>query len=165
MGKNETFTFNGIPKNVAELSALPEAALTNPFQAAALTVLALCRYCEDTQSGIDMLNWLKGPQPLSTYEQQFLRDRLRGKAYVPNSYFAGTSPQNNYTPPQPLTVIVKDDPYSYVEEGYAKLLIQSSGADTARPIKMRRKGQETWFLWEQFLLPDIRQPVANDPWA
>jgi len=162
---SQTFIFDNVPKNAAELSALPETELISPFQAAALTVLALCRYGEDTAACIDMLNLLKGPQPLSPYEQQFLRDRLRGKDYLPYSYFAGASPQNNYSPAQPLTLTIQADPYSFAEEGYAKLLVQSAGADQPRPIKLRRKGQSQWFLWEQFLLSDIRQPVADDPWA
>lgn len=165
MENNNTFVFKAIPGNVSELSALPEAALQTPFQAAALTVLALCRYCEDVQCGIDMLNYLKGPQPLTEYEKQFLKDRLTGKNYVAYSYFSGTSPQNNYTPQMPLTIMILENPYSYDEEGYAKLLIQSSGADSPRQIKLRRKGQDQWFLWEQFLLSDIRQPVAADPWV
>ena len=163
--ENKTLVFNGIPGNVAELSALPEAVLQTPSQAAALTVLALCRYCDDAQSGIDMLNFLKGPQPLSDYEKQFLRDRLTDKSYVAYSFFNGTSPENNYTPSKPFSITIMEDPYSYSEDGYAKLLIKSSGADTPRPIKLRRKGQDQWFLWEQFLLPDIRQPIASDPWA
>ena len=165
MGSNEVFTFQSIPQSVAELSALPEAVLSNPFQAAALTILALCNYSNNAQSTVDMLNFLKGPAPLTTYEQQFLRDRLTGKAYVPLSFFAGASPQNNYMPTKPYTVTVMDDPYSYGEEGYAKLLVKSSGADQPRPIKLRQKGQGQWFLWEQFLLSDIRQPVEEDPWA
>ena len=161
----QSFTFQAIPQNAAELAALPEAALTSPFQAAALTVLALMRYVQDAQAGIELLNHLKGPQPLSPYEQQFLRDRLRDKLYLPNSYFAGATPQNNYIPSLPLTITVMEDPYSYAEAGYAKLLVRSSGADQPRPIKLRAKGQTQWFLWEQFLLSDIRQPVADDPWA
>ena len=162
---SETFVFNGIPQNTAELSTLPEAALQTPFQAAALTVLALCRYCEDAQAGIDMLNFLKGPQPLSEYEKQFLRERLTDKNYVVYSYLNGTSPENNYTPELPLTITIMDNQYSYNDEGYAKLLIQSSGADSPRPISLRQKGQDQWFLWEQFLLPDIRKPIEADPWA
>ena len=162
---SQTFIFHGVPQTVIEFSTLPEAALTTPFQAAALTVLAFCRYCEDEKSGIDMLNFLKGPQPLSQYEQQFIRDRLAGKNYLPYSFFAGATPQNSYVPVRPLALIVKEDSYSYAEDGYAKLLIQSSGADQARPVRLRRKGQAQWFLWEQFLLSDIRQPIKDDAWA
>jgi len=161
-----TFEFQSLPKNVAELTALPEIALTTPFQAAALTVAILCNYNDDVQATIDMINYIKGPQPLSAYETQFLKDRLKGKNYIPLSFFAGTSPQNNYVPTQPYTITISSDPYSFVEDGYAKLVIKSSGADSVRPIKLRRKGAEgPWFLWENYLLSDIRQPVAADPWA
>ena len=161
----ETFIFPQLPQNAAELSATPEAALTSPYQAAALTVAALCRYGESPQDCIAMLNVLKGPQPLSPYEIQFLRDRLSGKAYLPFSFFAGASPVNGYSPSQPYTVTILSDPYSFAEEGYAKLLVQSAGADQARPVKLRRKGASNWFLWEQFLLSGIREPAADDPWA
>jgi hypothetical protein len=162
--KHETFTFNAVPAGVPELSTLPEAALTTPFQAAALTVIALCRYGEDPQGTIDMLNFLKGPQPLNPREVQFFKDRLAGKAYKPFSFFAGATPQNNYTPTQPYQITVSEDAHTYDNAGYARLQISSGGADSPRPITMRQKGDQ-WFLWEQFLLSDIREPVANDPWA
>ena len=160
----KTFTFQTLPKNVAELQAMPEASLKDPYATAALTVAALCRYEESVDDCIAMLNFLKGPQPLSPFQIQFLRDRLVGKGYVPRSYFAGTSPQNNYEPSVPYTVTVTENPYSYQNEGYVKLLIKSSGADTPREIQMRAKG-DTWYLWENYLLPDIRVPAALDPWA
>ena len=37
-----TFTFAALPESLAQMQALPEAVLENPFQTAALTVLALC---------------------------------------------------------------------------------------------------------------------------
>ena len=160
----KTFTFSSLPETRAQLAALPEAALTDPFAAAALTVLALCRYGADRDAALDMLNFLKGPQPLSVYETQFLRDRLGGKEYKPFSYFAGATPANNYTPDVPYTVTVEDNPYSYDAEGYATLYLRSGGADSPRQVKLRRKGEQ-WFLWEQFLLSDIRTPAKDDPWA
>ena len=165
MNKKETFIFENIPNDLSELKLLKEANLNNPFETAALTVLALCRYCDDNASGIEMLNFLKGPQPLNPYEQQFLKDRLTGKKYLPYSYFDGATSENNYTPSMPFTITVQEDPYSYTEEGYAKLLIKSSGADQPRPIKLRQKGKEQWFQWEQFLLSDIKPPIESDPWS
>lgn len=160
----QTFRFSAIPGNAAQLRALPEAALTSPFQTAALTALALCRYETDPAATVELLNFLKGPQPMSPFEVQFLRDRLSGKGYVARSYFAGASPANNYTPALPYAVTVFDGPYSYQNDGYAKLMLRSSGADSPREIMLRRKGEQ-WFLWENYLLPDIRVPAALDPWA
>ena len=37
--------------------------------------------------------------------------------------------------------------------------------DSPRPIKLRRKGNGQWFLWEQYLMTGIRIPTSADPWA
>lgn len=162
--KTETFEFSEIPSTLDELKSLPEAKLETPFMTAALTVLALCRYEKDVNSAIEMINFLKGPVDLTEYDKQFLRDRLKGKSYVPRSYFEGTSPENDYTPPVPLTIKVFEYAYSYSEDGYAMLEIRSSGADSPRQIKLRKKGNE-WLLWQQYLLPYIRTPKKDDAWA
>ncbi len=164
MATSKTFTFATLPTTKAQLTALPEYALNSPFATAALTVLAMHAYTLNTQNGIEMFDAIKGPQPLSAYDKQFLKDRLSGKEYLPSSYMQGSSPQNGYTPTTPYTITVSDNPYSYDEQNYAKLYITSSGADYPRPIKLRAKGEQ-WFLWENMLLPSIRVPVAQDPWA
>ena len=84
--KKETFRFAALPEILSQLQALPEAQLQTPYQTAALTVCALCAYAADKNIGIQMLNWLRGPRPLSNFEISFLDDRLQdGKHYVPFS--------------------------------------------------------------------------------
>ena len=165
--KSETFTFAALPESLAELQALPEAALDTPFQTAALTVLALCAYSADRQIGREMLNWLRGPRPLNGQEISFLNDRFRdGKTYLPFTYFAGSTPDNNYIPTQPYTIQVESNHISREEPGYMKLFIPCGGADDPRPIKLRQRGSDgKWFLWEQYLLTGVRNPKAADPWA
>jgi len=174
--KRVTITFESLPQNVAELQALPQASLASPYGTAALAVAAMCAYESSPQAAADMLNFLRGPRPLTPYDQQFMRDRLRGKGYKPYSFFEGSSPQNNYVPTQPYRVTVFDNPHSWVSEDssqssagpvqYARLLMQSSGADSPRWITMRYKpSTNQWFLWEHQLLADIRTFVSADPWA
>lgn len=159
-------TFNELPTTMEMLRALPEASLREPYYAAGLLVAALCLWPTDQKVALDMINFLKGPQGLSTYEIQFINDRLRGKAYLPLSYFQGSSPENGYQPSSPYTVTISTVPTSFDEEGYAKLYLQSSGADSPRPVQLRHKPSSgEWFLWEQMLLSDIRIPVSEDPWA
>ncbi|MBO4763675.1 MAG: hypothetical protein J5485_03555, partial [Candidatus Methanomethylophilaceae archaeon] len=57
-----------------EFKALPQAALSTPFDTAAMTVLALCFYPQDKNLCFDMLNFLKGPESLSEYEKTFIND-------------------------------------------------------------------------------------------
>lgn len=164
--KRETFTFATLPESLDQMKALPEAALSTPFQTAALTVCALCAYAVDKQIGIEMLNWLRGTRPLNGQEISFLNDRFRdGKTYIPFSYFAGATPENNYTPSEPFTLVIESDHTSGAEQSYMKLFIPCGGADSPRPIKLRMKGDGKWFLWEQYLLTGIHAPKVDDPWA
>jgi len=163
---SETFTFAALATNVAQLQALPEASLDSAFKTTALTIVALCRYEQSPAEAIEMLNFLKGPAEVSTYEKQFIQERLTGKMYKARSFFAGATPQNGYTPTQPYTITVSQTPYSFDEDNWATLYVTSGGADNPRPIKLRKKpstGQ--WFLNDIQCLADIRVPVDEDPWA
>ncbi len=164
--RSETFSFPALPQNVAELRALPEASLDSPFKTAALAVAAVCAYEKDAASVHEMLSFLQGPEPLSALEIQRLRDRLAGKGYKSFSFFAGATPENGYTPEVPYRITVSANPYSFSEENWATLYVTSGGADSPRPVKLRKKpstGQ--WFLNELQCLADIRVPASADPWA
>lgn len=161
-------TLNTLPKNLEELNAMPQAALTDPEEVAALTVAALARYPQDPAAAAAMLDYLRGPRPLNGMDKQFLKDRFRGKDYLMRSYFYGATPENNYTPALPYRVDISENPYSrsQIAEGYLTLYVSCGGADSPRPLKLRCKpstGQ--WFLWEQQLLAGIRIPQKADPWA
>lgn len=159
-----TISFFAIPDSLSAFTALPQAALKTPFDAAALTLLALCVYTSDPQTGVEMLNWLRGPRPLNTMELSVLRDCFRsGKTYLPFSYFAGATPKNHYTPTHPFTLTVFRGQTPDAEPGYEKLFLRSGGADTPRPIRLRRRKDGTWLLWEQYLLTDIRRPETEPP--
>lgn len=162
-----TFTFAALPESLAEMQAMPEAAMNSPFETAALTVCALCAYAADKEIGKEMLNFLLGPRPLNNFQISFLDERFREGHYVPFSYFKGAVPENDYTPSTPFTITIDSGLYSNAnaEEGYKKLFIRSGGADSPREIVLRMRGDGKWFLWDQFLLVGIRNPKSDDPWA
>ncbi len=167
-GNNNTqeFTFDVLPVNLTQLQSLSEASLDSPFKTTALAIAALCNYEKDLNATIEMLDFLKGPENVSEYEKQFFKDRLTGKIYKVYSFFDGATPQNNYTPSQPYTIKVSANPYSFDNENWATLYVTSGGADSQRPVKLRKKpstGQ--WFINEIQCLSDIRVPVEADPWA
>ena len=164
--RTESFTFASFPNNLAELQALKEASLDSAFKTTALTIVALCSYEKNPEGCIEMLNFLKGPEDLSTHEKDFIKERLNGKFYKTFSFFEGATPENSYTPNVPYIIKVSENPYSFDEENWATLYVKSSGADNPRPIKLRKKpstGQ--WFLNDIQCLSDIRIPVKDDPWA
>lgn len=159
---SERIKFEKLPDNMEEFISLSN--LENPKETAALFVIAIATYVKDKDLGIEMINHLKGPEKLNPYGLQFLRDCLRDKPYLPNSYFLGTNPQNNYEPPVPYEVEVFEDQVNYVE-GYERVLLQSSGADSKRLLVLRKKGNQ-YFVWDYpGILSGIRIPVKDDKWA
>ncbi|MGB4312228.1 MAG: DUF6935 domain-containing protein [Natronincolaceae bacterium] len=167
-GSNNSWSvvFNKMPMSLEEIKSLPESSLNEPYYAVALLIPTLCLWPKNKEEAINMINFLRGPGILSNYESQFISERLRGNEYIPMSYFKGATPENGYEPQKPFTVTVSSVPGSFAEEGYAQLYLQSGGADSPRPVKLRKKpstGQ--WFLTDQMLLAQIREPVSEDPWA
>lgn len=167
-GRNytETFTFASLPTNVAELQALPESSLDSAFKTTALTLAVLCNYEHNPDATIEMLGFLKGPGEVSGFEKQFIKEHLGSEGYKARSFFEGATPQNSYKPNVPYKITVIENPYSFDNENWATLYVQSGGADNPRPMKLRKKlstGQ--WFLVEIQCLADIRVPVEEDPWA
>lgn len=159
------FTFSKIPDTVEEFKSMPNFSLKNPHSTAALFLIALCKYVDNKQIGIDMINVLKGPAPLSKHDEQFLRDRLMDKLYLPFSYFDGATPANNYTPNKPLILNTYDDTIGTQQEGYERVFVSTPGADSKRYIQLRKKGDE-FFLWDYpGILSGIRIPAKDDPWA
>ncbi|MBO4689144.1 MAG: hypothetical protein J5636_11615 [Clostridiales bacterium] len=166
--QRKTVVFQEMPETLEQMMALPEAKMKDPFDVAALTVAALCVWPSNKEESIRMLNFLKGPQPLSPMQISFIADRFRDADYVPRSYLKGATPQNNYMPQRPYSVEIYELAHSRdnFSQGYITLNLNSGGADSPRQIQLRTKPSTgDWFLWEQFILVGIRVPDQANPWA
>lgn len=165
--QSKTYTFQTLPTSLEAFKALPEAQLKDVYAVAALSVLALTRYETSREECFAMLDFLKGPEPLTPTEKAQINDRfMDGKTYKVKALFEGATPQNNYTPAQPYQIKVSSNPYSFENQNWANLYVHSGGADSPRPVRLRMKpstGQ--WFLVEIQYLGDIRIPVAQDKWS
>lgn len=156
-----------IPESLPEFEALAAGQRT-PEKISALFLCALSLFDRNMADGVSAMNLLRGPKPMTPYDAQFLRDRLRGKAYLPLAYFEGATPQNGYKPNAPYVLNVLSDPRPQdIEPGYLRVFLKTAGADSPRPIKLRQKASTgEWFLWEySSILSGIRIPAAEDPWA
>ncbi len=161
------FTFPHFPKSYEEFLPLASELMTQPEGTAALLIIALKVYIKDRETGLEMLNHLHGPRPLSAHDKQFIRDRMMDKPYLPDSYAEGAIVDNNYTPDEPFAVNVEHDPIPSYEDDMFRVRLHSSGADSPRLVVLRKKksGHE-WFLWEYpAIVTGIRVPKAEDPWA
>lgn len=161
-----TYIFHHLPQDVSEMEGLWELQESAPEHTAAFCVAAFCRYPHSKEDCFAMVDILRGPNPMNSSYRQFISDRFRDKDYVPRSYFAGAVPDNDYTPDEPWTLTVKTDTHSFDEENMARLYISSGGADSPRPITLRKAKDGNWYLWEySSVLLGIRLPAAEDPWA
>ena len=86
-----------IPENLPEFELLA-AEGRQPERICALFLCALALFDRNKEAGAAAMNLLRGPKPLTPYDCQFLRDRLRGKSYLPLAYFEGATPENGYQP-------------------------------------------------------------------
>ncbi|NLB27725.1 MAG: hypothetical protein GX819_02080 [Clostridiaceae bacterium] len=162
-----TITFPVLPTNYEEFVTLAGDMMKKPEGTAALLLVALKLYVDDRDLGLEVLNFLHGPRPLSVRDQQFIRARMMDKPYLPDSYFAGARPDNNYTPDQPLIIELMPDPVPAESEEFKKVRLNSSGADSPRLVTLRRKASgDVWFLWDYpAIVTGIRIPAKEDPWA
>ena len=74
MNKSEKIIFPSIPNTIEEFKALPQAQMMTAFDTAAMTVLALSVYPSNKALSLEMIDFLRGPRPLSVYEKQFIAD-------------------------------------------------------------------------------------------
>lgn len=160
------FQFPELPKTETDFRSMPTFGFDSPFQVAALLIVALTSWKDNREECYQMIDALKGPQKMSPMDRQFVRDRMMSKGdYLAKAYFNGATPENNYTPSEPFTIEVKENPYTYDDPGYARVQVITKGADSPRYITLRQKGEE-WFLWEfAGILSDIRKPKEEDPWT
>ena len=68
-----------IPEKLQEFETLA-AKGRQPEHICALFLCALSLFDRDKDAGTAAMDLLRGPKPMSPYDCQFLRDRLRGKA-------------------------------------------------------------------------------------
>ena len=163
--KTVDVVFSSLPETYEEFIAMPQAALSTPYDTAAMTILAFCFFPQDKELCYKMIQYLKGPTDLSDYQRSFIKDRFMDQDYVPRSYFKGATPANDYLPSQPYTITISTNPHSFDNDGYVRVWIRSGGADSPRQIDLRKAKDGKWYLWEQYVLVGIRKPESQNPWA
>ena len=168
------FTENG-DETVVEMSKLPESLeelkeleenFKQPTFAPAILVALMCHYKTNPDETMDMLNFINGPEEITPYKKNYYKDRfMDGKYYKPFSYFEGATRENNYTPTTPYRITIKNNPRGPKEEDRKGFLMKSSGADNLRQVSVRMKRSTGyWYLSEELLFADIREPIEKDEW-
>ena len=165
-----TYTFNALPRNMEELKTLEVNSreyFKSPYFVTALFICCLNRITDNSSDAWHMINYLRthtatvGENNIFKVSNVAMQDIVQRLTYKdPNgypvsnglrSYFAGSSPDNQYTPTTPyqLTVVEKSDAYT-TEDGIlcAKLYVKSSGSDyLIGPLRLRKVEGHDWLVY------------------
>ena len=165
-----TLSFNKLLTTKEEFESLD---YTNPYNTVAAFIHLICSYEEKNSSSFyEKLQLLMVDyQPISEIMKQNIKDIMLQNhkyTYIGKSYFIGSSPENDYTPTEPYQLDIIENEYSSIEEGYKRLFVKSSGADSLRPITVRLAKDGKYYIWSDSfmgLLSDIRPLESSNPWV
>jgi hypothetical protein len=152
----QTFEIPALPTTVDEFVALRNDMATTPFGGAVVYVVALVLYSNDPELGLQCLtvavdaseltsgDIFKGKAPTKRRLRE-LKDRIAARPYLARSYFKGTTPENRYEIPSgPLSIQIRHQDRDVFTEDSAKVFVHSSGADSPRPITLKKNNRGVW---------------------
>lgn len=162
-------TVSSFPKTADEFKTFRDQTATTPQGGALVFAVALNVYGSDAKLGaqfltlcLDMDRLTDGEEGVSGKQPSGLRDfkdRNGAKPHIARSMFAGTKPENGYELPAfPLQLTFQDRPET-IKDTEAKVFIVTSGADTPKPLQLRKNDKGIWKAneWSSFQ-GNCRQP-------
>lgn len=174
----ESIQIESVPKIIGEFVSLRDQLAQTPQGGAAMMIVALLAFAEDEELGrqclttaVDRERLQEGTGGYKGWElrvrdRRLIESQTRGKAHVLRSYIQGTSPGGGYAlPAPPYEMVFSSNRYSGdVESGKFKVFVDSSGADTPRPVTVRRNNRGVWkaLEWSSLLVGVKAAPVDDD---
>lgn len=168
-----------MPRTAEAFRSLRDSAARTPEGGAILFVLALNAYAEDKAFGETCVTMMLANDPVfversepgawlgysPSKHSEYLLKRLSSYAGIARSYVRGTKLDDDYAlPPLPWAIRVARNKYSALENGDVKVFVFSTGADSRRPVEMRKNDQGVWKVAGFSSLPmPVKTPPPRDP--
>ena len=168
-----------LPKNFEEFRVMYDEMAGTPEGAAALFVIALKMYAENPETGYSCIMLMRETNDLRKsasrhsfqgytmcmMELSLLESQLSSQPYLPDSYFNGAWPTNNYLHgDRDQEIDISSNPYSGdASTGRFKVFVRSSGADTPRPVLTVKNEDGHWKVKEySSLIIGIRKAAREE---
>ncbi len=153
------YLISKLPVNPEDFTTLLPEMEKTPEGAAAACVLALYLTALDNSLAKQLLRAMNPEVSHSTI--QLAQSQLKSKPYLIRSYFSGTTNQNGYAMPEKLEIEFTTNKYSGSEDsGKIKFFTACSGADSPRPLTVKKGLDGTWYAHEwSSLVVGIRSPL------
>lgn len=175
---NETFTIgiSNIPTTIENFISIRDDLSATPQGGAAIFIVAMLMYVQNEELGmqaftiaLDRNNLVednsgyKGFKPDKSFIYM-VQNYLKPRPYLANSYILNTSHLNGYSlPSKPYKIKLSTNPYSNISEDEIKLFIECSGADSPRPIIMKKNDKGIWKTSNySSLFVGIKTPPVSD---
>ncbi len=153
---SQTVKIEKKPKTIEEFIKLRNEIAVKPEGGAAMFLLALKIYKVNKEFGKKCLvvtvkkgslikgNIYKGYQ-LFKSDMQLIERQIESKYGLIDSYIKGSGPENKYTVKLPYIYEFTTNPYSGdPASGSYKILVKCSGADSDRPIRLKKNEKGYW---------------------
>jgi len=163
-------------ETVEKFLELRDKIAITPEGGAAVFLLALKIYTDNPKLGkqclviaVDQDNLQKGEIykgfELITPDMNLIKRQIIEKnRQLPNSYISGSSPENAYEVKLPYTFEFMSNPSSGdAASGTFKLFVKCSGADSPRPLTLKKNNRGLWKASEwSSLLVGVQKPPVDD---
>lgn len=174
LGGSKTISIPNMPTSTDEFIQLRNKMASTPEGGAAIFLLAAIKYTKDPVIGRHWViiatdpYWLSASQSDQAYKgfdlgnsANFSLQQTNSKKYIPHSYVKGANVSNGYdlgNLPYRITIERSVDG----GDGTVKVFVVTSGADTARPITMKKNDAGMWKGFEySSIFVGVKQPVVK----
>lgn len=180
--QNETYTVtaNSWPSDFSSFESFRDANASTSQGAVIVLLAALSIYSKNAEEGkkaliisLDANSLISDTSPngykgfnINRNTIDLVKRQLEQHPYLIGSYLPGSSFQNGYKPSNPpYNFTLTSNRFSGTEEsGQKKLFLPSSGADTPRPVTVKRNAKGVWKASEfSSLLVGIKKPATSNP--
>ena len=154
--------FSRLPHSYLRFSEVQQAIGETPEGAAALFILALHVYREYESEGekcladachMSLKAWdVTNNRPvLLKYHMDGVISAVAKYSRLEYAYMNGATPENNYTPDEPYGITVNYDANnSNLESGTVRLYVHTKGADSNRPMTIKREEADGFWRITEF---------------
>ena len=172
----QTVNIDRLPATIDEFVSLRDKIAAEPEGGATMFLLALKIYSDNKELGKQCLvvaadrgslregDVYKGfalfNQDMDLIEKQLAKDKN-----IPNSYIKGSDPKTSYKISLPYVYEFSSNAYcGDPKTGTYKLFVKCSGADSPRPIGLKRNDKGLWKAtsWSSVLVGIKKPPVSDD---